>query len=64
MKRRAPIRILFRLKPYHATTELGAIKPIGLSLLHMSLTYTVLQAKQKGTKKINQLVLSTLSIVV
>ncbi|KAJ6863132.1 hypothetical protein NC652_039861 [Populus alba x Populus x berolinensis] len=48
--KRAPMRILSGRKLHHATAELGSINRLDSVPLHMSLTCTAVQAKQKKTK--------------
>lgn len=48
--KRAPMRILSGQKLHHATAELGAVNRLDSVPLHMSLTCTAVQAKQKKTK--------------
>ncbi|KAL9376845.1 hypothetical protein Peur_030965 [Populus x canadensis] len=48
--KRAPMRILSGQKLHHATAELGSINRLDSVPLHMTLTCTAVQAKQKKTK--------------
>ncbi|KAJ6857151.1 hypothetical protein NC651_038757 [Populus alba x Populus x berolinensis] len=48
--KRTPMRILSGQKLHHASAELGSINRLDSVPLHMSLTCTAVQAKQKKTK--------------